>query len=187
MKPKAAQRIAIVPGRCGMNSLPVKMLVCHLRWIVVFMAVVGALPALADSHTDYVGEISKTQLFHDYPRFKESYEGYSFDEAAENLPGDFRVLVMFGTWCHDSEREVPRMLKLLGSLGVEEWAVTLIALDQAKREPRGRARALQVDFTPTFIFYVGGREVGRIVERPETTLEQDIRRLLRPQRTATIR
>ena len=88
---------------------------------------------------------------------------------------------MFGTWCHDSEREVPRLLKILDALGVEDDRLMLIALDWDKREPLGRAREAGVEFTPTFVFYVDGREVGRIVERPEVSLEQDIERIVSPQ------
>ena len=88
---------------------------------------------------------------------------------------------MFGTWCHDSEREVPRLLKILDALGVGDERVTLIALDWDKREPRDRARDAGVKFTPTFIFYLDGSEAGRIVERPEVSLEQDIARIVSPQ------
>ena len=39
------------------------------------------------------------------------------------------------------------------------------------------ADAMGIKYTPTFIFYVGDRELGRIVERPEVSLILDISRL----------
>ena len=40
------------------------------------------------------------------------------------------------------------------------------------------SHAILSNFTPTFIFYIGGGEVGRIVERPESSLEQAIQEVL---------
>ena len=71
------------------------------------------------------------------------------------------------------------MLKLLATSGVEEENISLISLDIRKEEPEGRAKALDVRFTPTFIFLTGGTELGRIVEKPNVSLEHDIKIMLR--------
>ena len=83
--------------------------------------------------------------------------------------------ILFGTWCHDSEREVPRLLKLLAASGVKEESISLIALDISKEEPEGRAKVLDVRFTPTFIFFSDGIELGQIVEQPSKSLFEDIK------------
>jgi hypothetical protein len=70
------------------------------------------------------------------------------------------------------------MLKLLKASGVKQENISLIALDIRKEEPEGRAKALDVRFTPTFIFLTGGTEMGRIVERPNVNLEHDIKAML---------
>ena len=87
---------------------------------------------------------------------------------------DLHVQVLFATWCHDSEREVPRLLKILETAGVESSAVELVALDFNKTEPKGRAVSKDLQYTPTFIFSVRDEEIGRIVERPVGTLEAAI-------------
>ena len=127
----------------------------------------------------HVGDINRQQLLGNYPDFARGYRTYSVGGMGFELPQDVTVTVFFGVWCHDSEREVPRLLKVLDAGGVDESAVTLIALDTTKREPAGRALQQGVKFTPTFIFYIGGGEVGRIVERPEGSLEQAIHEVLR--------
>jgi thioredoxin 1 len=71
------------------------------------------------------------------------------------------------------------MLKLLATSGVAEENISLISLDIRKEEPEGRAKALDVRFTPTFIFLSGGAELGRIVEKPNVSLEHDIKIMLR--------
>ena len=67
------------------------------------------------------------------------------------------------------------MLKLLAASGVKEESISLIALDILKEEPTGREKALGVKNTPTFIFFIGGTELGRIVEQPSKSLLEDIK------------
>ena len=97
----------------------------------------------------------------------------------DGLPADLKVKILFGTWCHDSEREVPRMLKLLAASGVKEENISLISLDIRKEEPEGRAKALEVRFTPTFVFFSEGAELGRIIERPVVDLTHDLTALVK--------
>ena len=120
-----------------------------------------------------VGDTNAVQLFDAHPRFAQGYE--AFDAKVLKLPDEVSVLLFFGTWCHDSEREVPRLVKLLETAGLSEDKLTLIALDYRKREPEGRATKFNVRYTPTAIFLRDGEEVGRIVERPNTSLYEDIK------------
>ena len=110
--------------------------------------------------------------------FKHNYDAHELTAGIDGLPADLKVKILFGTWCHDSEREVPRMLKLLAASGVKEENISLISLDIRKEEPEGRAKALDVRFTPTFIFFSDGIELGRIVERPNGELQSDLRTLI---------
>ena len=127
------------------------------------------------AETLLVGKVSPEQLLLTHPRFARVYERFQPDASALRLPEDVHVLVFFGTWCHDSERAVPRLLKLLEAEGLSEETLTLIALDYRKREPEGRAARFKVRYTPTAIFMRDGVEVGRIVERPNTSLHGDIK------------
>ena len=120
-----------------------------------------------------VGDIGAQQLFDAHPRFAEGYAAFEAESLA--VPENVSVLLFFGTWCHDSEREVPRLLKLLETAGLSEDKLKLIALDYRKREPEGRATKFNVRYTPTAIFMRDGKEVGRIVERPSTRLYEDIK------------
>ena len=141
--------------------------------LVLLIATPLPFGVMADRYWYPVGDISQADLLERHEVFKRNYDEYEVPARIDWLPADFEVKILFGTWCHDSEREVPRMLKLLATFGVKEENISLIALDIRKEEPRGRARALGVKFTPTFIFY-SGEEVGRIVERPKKSLQEDI-------------
>jgi len=137
-----------------------------------------SLEVMADRYP--IGDISHAELLERHEVFKRNYDAYEVPAEIDGLPADLEVKILFGTWCHDSEREVPRMLKLLAASGVREENISLIALNIRKEEPQGRARALRVDYTPTFIFFIDGREQTRIVERPTNSLEKDLSALFGP-------
>ena len=137
-----------------------------------------SLEGMADRYRYPLGDISQTELLERHEVFKRNYDAYEVTAGIDRLPADLEVKILFGTWCHDSEREVPRMLKLLEASGVKQENISLIAIDIRKEEPKGRAKALAVKYTPTFIFFTGGRELGRIIERPIDDLTQDVAALL---------
>lgn len=89
------------------------------------------------------------------------------------------MLVFLGTWCSDTKRELPRFFKSMDQAGLPEPQVTLIGLDRSKKDTEGLTEKWQIEFVPTFIFIRNGRELGRIVETPEGTLEGNIAQILR--------
>ena len=68
----------------------------------------------------------------------------------------------------------PRMLKILDSAGMKSEKISLIGVDINKTEPNGREQLYNLKNTPTFILLRNGKEIGRIVERPQISLESDL-------------
>lgn len=122
-----------------------------------------------------VGDIKVEQLLTEVDKFTlpSNYTVSDQEQAlVKGWPPGLKIEVYFGAWCHDSQREVPRLLKALA--GNSDIALKLVALDIKKQEPQGRATQLGVKYTPTFIVSLSGQEIGRIVERPNSTLVHDI-------------
>ena len=142
--------------------------------MVLLLVTPTSLEATADRYQYPLGDISQAQLLERHEMFKRNFDAYEVTAGIDGLPADLKVKILFGTWCHDSEREVPRMMKLLAASGVKEESISLISLDIRKEEPEGRAKALDVRFTPTFIFFSGDIELGRIIERPTISLRDDV-------------
>ena len=147
--------------------------------LIFFIVTPLSVEIMADRYRYPIGDISQAELLARHEVFKRNYDAYEVPAVIDELPADLEVKILFGTWCHDSEREVPRMLKLLAASGVKEENISLISLDIRKEEPEGRAKALDVRFTPTFIFFSEGTELGRIIERPIVDLTHDLRVLVK--------
>ena len=156
--------------------------------LVIILSCVLTIKATADNtsdhhekpHEDLVGAIDKFALLDTpYRRwYKKNYSSYSPDKSsvealAKTLNG-IQVKVFMGTWCHDSQREVPRLYKVLESSNFDLSNLNLVALNPAKYTPNGLEKGLNIQRTPTFIFLKDGVEIGRIVERPRDSLENDI-------------
>ena len=166
---------ALQKRRPGQEGIPISMRGVAAA-LVLFIVTPQSLEATADRYP--LGDISQAELLERHEVFQRNYDAYEVTAGIDGLPADLKVKILFGTWCHDSEREVPRMLKLLAASGVKEDNISLISLDVRKEEPEGRAKAMDVRFTPTFVFFNEGTEFGRIIERPIVDLTNDLRVLV---------
>lgn len=92
---------------------------------------------------------------------------------------DLAVIVVLGTWCPDSQREVPRFMKIIDLWNFPPGNITFIGVDNEKIAPVGDYDKLDIDRVPTFIFYKKNIEEGRIIENPVTSLEQDMVEILK--------
>lgn len=145
----------------------------------LFVAMSGCANSSDDDMKMTVGDIGQQRLLQKYTSFDHSYQSFNLSESdiAEIAlwPKDIHIDVFFGTWCHDSQREVPRFLKI-----VEQGQLSnrLVALDYEKSEPSGDAAKAKVKFTPTFVVYRNNQEIGRIIERPNVSIVSDISAML---------
>ena len=125
-----------------------------------------------------VGDITKKSLLEQYDEFAQKYNKFSFERSAYIETEDITVKVLFGTWCHDSKREVPKMLKIFEAYGLEDKSISLVAVNPEKNEPITTINEFNLEFTPTFIFFRNGEEIGRIVEKPNQSLLEDFKLII---------
>ena len=135
-------------------------------------------PKLVYEDGYHFGHLNKSIIQeHDaYTWFSKQYDKYQpmLEKIDTNALNETDIVVFMGTWCHDSKREVPRMLRILDSAGVGTEQISLIGVDTNKAEPKGREKLYNLRNTPTLILLKNGKEVGRIIERPNVSLEADL-------------
>jgi len=91
---------------------------------------------------------------------------------------DVSITLILGSWCHDSHREVPRFIKILDEIRFPFQKLTMNALDTKKNSPDYDAKSNNVNRVPTAIIYRNGKEIGRIIETPNKSLEKDLLKIL---------
>lgn len=83
-------------------------------------------------------------------------------------------LLFAGSWCGDSVSEVPKIFQLFAAANIPDAQVWLYGLDRDKYEPSGAATRYKISRVPTLVVVHQERELGRIVEYPKTSWEQDL-------------
>ena len=155
-----------------------KLRLVILAACVLVFAGCGAVPVSQEKDV-LVGKISRADLSESWlTSYEQSPIDPPFIEMIRQAQEGVDVVVFLGTWCSDSKREVPRFLRIADEVGMDQSRYTLYALDRKKSSPEGTEKAYAVERVPTFIFLRGGKEIGRIVESPRTTLEGDILTIL---------
>lgn len=114
--------------------------------------------------------------------YKPNHENYkpnaaTISELKKHTEG-VSVTLFMGTWCEDSQQQIPAFYKILEELQFDNEAVTLIAMDKNKTTSEQFEKDLNITNVPTFIFYKNGKELYRIVERPMETLEKDMLKIV---------
>ena len=147
----------------------------------------GKDEALTDSISSpkhLVGQINKSSLLQLPHRawFERNYTTYFPDLATikklKTTLNGIQVKAFMGTWCHDSQREVPRFYKVLESSDFDLANLELVSLNLEKKTSDGLEEGLNIQRTPTFIFFKNGVEIGRIVETPRVSLESDLLKIV---------
>jgi hypothetical protein len=130
------------------------------------------------------GEVDVDYLFNspNTSWFQKNYELYIVDEVIQNEDfsklNEYNIEIYMNTKCHDSEREVPRFLKILNTLNFSNENLRIVLLNSEKKTIDGLEIGKDITNTPTIIFLKNSNEENRIVEFPFENLENDIFRII---------
>lgn len=128
--------------------------------------------------------------YYDYAGFsKECHWDYFVDEkynpkekwldslATLDTQDSVELKLFLGCYCGDSRKWVSRFYALKPQLPIGE--VAIISVDTTKKDEKGYAEGVGLKKIPTFIFYKGSTEIGRIVEKPKGRLEKNLYEVLK--------
>lgn len=146
--------------------------------LLVVLAGCSSAPVRTDSTV--TGRVEKSMFLTDpgHAGFRARYDTVRVDEnltgMIHSLSDGVDVIVFYGPWCGDSRVQVPLFLRIAEKSGIPDGRIRYYALDRSKSSPDGLEKRYAIERVPTFIFLRDGKEIGRVVESPRTTLEGDI-------------
>lgn len=143
-----------------------------------------------------VGKVTREDIKDAIPNWDDEYYSYEPDsKVLSKLPtyvsNDISIKCILGTWCGDSMREVPRFWKVMEYAGLPAEGLEMFAVERYRAEPSRERPAELIDWSkevrnhfsikavPTFIVCSGAKELGRIVEKPRKSLEEDLLGILK--------
>jgi thiol-disulfide isomerase/thioredoxin len=111
--------------------------------------------------------------------YNSGYKNYRYgqvyvDELKGYVPKISKIVVILATWCPDTRRELPRVLRILDDMDYPSQKIEMYAVDREKKTDVKGFDTYKFSRVPTVIFYDGDKEIGRIIEQPEMTLEEDM-------------
>lgn len=127
-----------------------------------------------------LGAMTQSQLLAKKDIFYKKFHAHQVDqnhiELINSISQPTKVLIVFGLWCHDSQREVPRLLKLLSEANNPNIEVEMISVGYDKKIPESANQyGVSIKYTPTVILFdQQGKELKRFVERPNTLWATDL-------------
>jgi len=135
-----------------------------------------------------LGETSARRILKITPAWKSGYDAYSPDaatigrlrEAALSLEPGLEVTVVFGSWCGDSREQVPRFMRVQRLVGRRLLHSSFLAVARDKKTPPEAVEGRDIVKVPTFIVTFKGKEIGRIIETPRSSIEADLLEILSP-------
>jgi thiol-disulfide isomerase/thioredoxin len=118
--------------------------------------------------------------------FTKNYDDYKVDSSLTKEIGKLmknkNITIFLGSWCGDSRREVPRMLKILDAAGIKEKQYDIIFVSNEaglyKQSPQHEEKGKNIKRVPTFIISEVRNEKARIIEYPKESLEKDLLKIL---------
>jgi thiol-disulfide isomerase/thioredoxin len=130
-----------------------------------------------------VGQVSLEEVLSFNAEYRALADSYTpKTEAVEflhNHSHEITIEVFYGGWCGDSRAHLPSFIKLFELVDNSNITMTFVAVDREKKQPAERIQDRHIERVPTFIVYVDGRELGRIVETPEGSLEEHLVKIMK--------
>ncbi len=117
--------------------------------------------------------------------FNEEYSSYKYSlkkSTLDSIKRDFQDLnlkIIMGTWCSDSRLQFPHFMAILDYLKAKPEQYQIITVNRNKNAVTLPIDDLNVLLVPTFIVYRGEKELGRIIESPVESLEEDLVKIIR--------
>ncbi len=118
--------------------------------------------------------------------YEATYNAYQLDtlllQKLKPNPETDTYTIFMGTWCGDSQNEVPKFLKMMRYLNVPQANYKIVMVDnhneRYKQSPTHEERGQNIFRVPTFIINRNGQEIGRIVEHPVENFEKDFTKIM---------
>lgn len=152
------------------------------RTLLFFLAI-GISQSAAAQNLHIYGQTTEQEIRSEHPLFDLYTRRYSPDSLSvrylSQLQDSVQIIVVLGTWCKDSKKHVPSLMKTLQLADNDYIQTQYIGVEYSTKDPTNAYQRYNLRANPTVIVYVNGYEAGRIVEEPVSSMEEDLVHILK--------
>jgi hypothetical protein len=147
---------------------------CGIAFLLLPVVCVAQVP---------VEQITRDRILSAGPEWQRNYDSFQpkpelIEALKSRIQNGLKIDIYLGLWCPDSRNHVPPFIKILDQIGTPVPVRYFGVGRKSGKDIRYYADKARVERVPTFIFFRGDREIGRIVENPNTGLCQDMLAIL---------
>ena len=149
---------------------------------------------LKDDYIVLLGEVTRQDIITNLEAWDSEYFEFEPDEETLSRLREkifaVEITCVLGTWCSDSQREIPRLWKILEKLEYPVSEIRMLAVGSSRftidmpiparvfKWSRDIRSSFDIERVATIIISRNGEETGRIVETPEESLEKDLLKII---------
>jgi len=140
------------------------------------------LGKLLPGQVELLGEITSEEILRHLPEWQAVVESYSPNleiiSGLQALNEEIQIEIFLGTWCPDSKQHVSAYFKIMAMAQNPLIRTTYIGIPRNKDDRQKYVQGKDIQRIPTFIVTIRGQEAGRIIETPQTSVEEDLWKII---------
>lgn len=131
---------------------------------------------------ELLGEITQDEILRSLPEWQAVVESYSSNldivSQLQAVNEEIQVEIFLGTWCPDCRQHVSAYFKIMDMVQNPLIRTTYIGIPRNRDDRQKYIQGKDIERIPTFIITIRGQEAGRIIETPQTSVEEDIWKII---------
>lgn len=127
---------------------------------------------------ELTGPLSKEEILKNNPEWQELVASYNpkpeIIEKIKAIHKEILVEVFMGCWCPDCTQHVSAYFKIMEMADNPYISTSYIGIPRKREARKEFTQGKNIVRIPTFIIYFKNQEIGRIVETPAKSVEEDL-------------
>jgi len=151
--------------------------------LICFLLLVNQEGKAQDKRGYLIGEVTPAQIVENDRIFEVYVERYNPDPLSldylELVEEKYIVMVFFGSWCRESIKYIHGLVKTILELRNDQIEYSFIGVGEQKKMPGEFLNVFDIEYIPTVVVLKDGKELGRIVEKPQLPIETELVQILK--------
>lgn len=130
------------------------------------------------SEKELTGPLSKEDILENVPEWQELVASYTpkpeIIEKLKSLNKEIQVEIFMGCWCPDCRQHVSAYFKIMEMADNPFISTSYIGIPREREARKEFIQGKNIVRIPTFIVYFQNQEIGRIIETPAKSVEEDL-------------
>jgi len=127
---------------------------------------------------ELTGPLSKEVILEYIPEWQEVVASYTPNSGIikkiKSINKEIQVEIFLGTWCPDCKKHVSAYFKIMEMADNPFISTSYVGIPREREARQEFTQGKNIVRIPTFIIYFQNTEVGRIIETPNKSVEEDL-------------